>query len=379
MNKVVLRLLAVLFSVLFFAISVSALVVPLLIPDREYSESENRYLAMFPELSCESVLSGEFMESFEAYLLDQFSFRDTVMTAKTYISRIMGISEINDVYIGKNQRLFEVPSSVEQDRLNVMIDSINSFAESSGIKEQFFLLAPNSSYIYSSELPVNLNPENQRDVIDNIYYGLSDKIKAVDVCMSLMNHKDEMLYFRTDHHWTHKGAYYSFLELSLGMGIDADAVEYEEVIFSDTFSGTLASSSGICEASDVLGAFIPSDMHGKYYVQNFTTQRKEASVFDLSKLENKNQYEVFFGGNFSKIAIHTDNLNEKYLLVFKDSYANSLLPLLIPHFEKIVIIDPRYFTGDIEDVLEGDKFTHLLYLYNLNTFLEDTVLSDLIA
>ncbi len=379
MKKVILKIFALLFSLIFFTGSISALVIPFMIPDKEYSETENRYLTTFPEISVSAVLSGEFMSSFEAYLSDQFAFRDIVMTAKTYISRILGITEINDVYIGKNHRLFEVPSSVDEKKLDALLEAVNNFSASAKIENQYFLLVPNSSYIYSSELPFNLNPENQRDTIDNIYYRLTDKIRTVDVCMSLMNHKDDMLYFRTDHHWTHKGAFYSFVELASSMGLDISSSEYEEVCFSDSFSGTLASSSGINETTDELSAFIPADSLGRYYVQNFATQRKESSVFDLTKLENKNQYEVFFGGNFSKIAIHTDNLNEKYLLVFKDSYANSLLPLLIPHFEKIVIIDPRYFTGDIADVLSGDKFTHLLYLYNLNTFLEDTVLAETLS
>ena len=379
MNKILLKLVAVLFSVLFFALSVTALVVPLFVPDKEYSETENRYLAAFPPISVDSVLSGEFMSAFETYLSDQFSFRDTIMTIKTYISRIMGTTEINGVYAGRNHRLFEVPSVVNAARLDELVASINAFSTASGIENRYFLLAPNSSYIYSSELPVNLNPDNQRDIIDNIYYQLAEKNVTVDVCMTLMNHKEENLYFRTDHHWSHHGSYYAFLRLAEEMKLDISEIEYEEIIFSDSFRGTLASSSGIYEATDVLGAYVPADSLGKYYVQNFTTQRKEASVFDLTKLNNKNQYEVFFGGNFSKIVIHTDNLNEQYLLVFKDSFANSLIPMLIPHFEKIVVIDPRYFTGNIKDVLEDDKFTHLLYLYNLNTFLSDTVLSDALS
>ena len=103
---------------------------------------------------------------------------------------------------------------------------------------------------------------------------------------------------------------------------------------------------------------------------------KTSSVFDLSKLETKNQYEVFFGGNFSRIEINTKTLNGKKLLIFKDSYANCFIPLLTPHFEKIVIIDPRYFTEDINDIISDTSFTHLIYLYNVNTLLEDRVLAD---
>ena len=97
--------------------------------------------------------------------------------------------------------------------------------------------------------------------------------------------------------------------------------------------------------------------------------KRECSLFE-------EKYEVFFGGNFSRIVLNTTTLNGKKLLIFKDSFANCFIPLLTPHYETIVIIDPRYFTDDINDILSDTDFTDLLYLYNVNTFLEDTVLTD---
>lgn len=379
MNNKILKALSAVFVFVFLLLSVTAFVHPALTDDKEYSETENRYLASFPELSFQSVLSGEFMSAFESYLSDHFSFRDKIVSVKTMISRALGKTEINDVYIGKDNRLFEVPSEYDSVKTDNIINAVNSFAESCGIENQYFLLAPNSSYVHASYLPSQLKTENQRDIIDGIYSRLADRINTVDVCLPLINQNDELLYFRTDHHWTHKGAFYAFSELAREMNIETADIEYDEICLSNSFSGTLASSSGINEATDTLSALLPSDSLGKYYVQNFSTQEKSASVFDTEKLNQKNQYEVFFGGNFGRIAIHTDNMNEQYLLVIKDSFANSLIPLLIPHFEKIVIIDPRYFTDDINNILEDDNYTHLLYLYNLNTLLEDTVLKDAIS
>ena len=99
----------------------------------------------------------------------------------------------------------------------------------------------------------------------------------------------------------------------------------------------------------------------------------------MASLKKKNQYEVFFGGNFSRIKISTKNANGKNLLIFKDSYANCLIPLLIPHYESIVIIDPRYFTGDIRDIVSDTDFSDVMFLYNLNTFLEDSVITDMFS
>ncbi len=96
------------------------------------------------------------------------------------------------------------------------------------------------------------------------------------------------------------------------------------------------------------------------------------------KLSGGNQYEVFMGGNYGKIIISSDTTRKKNLLLIKDSYANCMIPMLVPYFSKIVVIDPRYLNDDLSDVIQDYSFTHILFLYNLNTFLEDTSLVDAI-
>ena len=145
------------------------------------------------------------------------------------------------------------------------------------------------------------------------------------------------------------------------------------------FSGTLASSYGERKIKDVLYVCAPKKANGTYTVSYPTQGKVTASVFDTSKLEQKNQYEVFLGGNFDKIEITTTAESEDTLLLFKDSFANCLIPMLTPYFSKIVVIDPRYFSDSLGDVLEDTDFTHVLFVYNLNTFLADKSLSGVLA
>ena len=102
--------------------------------------------------------------------------------------------------------------------------------------------------------------------------------------------------------------------------------------------------------------------------------RKSASVFDSSKLSAKNKYEVFFGGNFPQIRIDTAAPTDRALMVVKDSYANCLIPMLTPYFRTIVVIDPRYFTGDLEVTLAAEGVNEILLLYNAGTLAGDTAL-----
>ena len=144
---------------------------------------------------------------------------------------------------------------------------------------------------------------------------------------------------------------------------------------ADDFSGTMAATSGDFGASDTVEIYV-ADPEVKYYVEYSGDPVKYSSIYASSALEQKNKYEVFFGGNFDKLLISTTADTERTLLVFKDSYANCLLPMLTPYFSKITVIDPRYFSDNLSAVLDETTFTHVLFLYNLNTFLEDHSLAS---
>lgn len=369
---------SVLITVLFFFMLIIFLISSILSPDRSYSESENRNLSNFPDISFSNIINGGFMSGFENYMSDQFINRNTLVGYKTVISRILGNTEINDVYIGKNARLYEVPSAYDENKIKDTTDAMNAFINNCGIENKYFMLVPNATFIIPENLPLFASPENQKEIIDIINNSVSDSVKTIDCVSAFQNYSDrEKLYFNTDHHWTSYAAYVAFSEYAKTAEIEFNPDNYSEIVLTDSFYGTLASSSGVYNNKDIIRAILPDNIDGTYMVENSETKEKSASVFVPEKLLQKNSYEVFFGGNFSKIVISTINANNKNLLVFKDSFANCFLPLLIPHYENIVIIDPRYFSGEISNVLEDYNFTDVLYIYNLNTFLEDTVLKDI--
>lgn len=373
------KILSILACSIFFSFLGVMLIAGILEEDREISESENRVLASFPSFTVSSLTDGSFMTKFEQYLSDQFYGRDKIVSTKTVISRLLGKTEINGVYLGKDNRLFEVPSEIDSDKILKTISAVNSFSENSEIENQYFILSPNASSVYSQYLPDYLKLTQQETQIEEIYSLLNTDIKKINAYGALKNAENEKdLYFRTDHHWTSDAAMLVFAEFMNAADILYAENDYERIVLSDSFYGTLSSSSGIYEKADILTAYLPKNIDGSYYLQNFGTLEKSVSVIYPEKLKEKNQYEVFFGGNFSRIQIQTENLNSKKLLIFKDSYANCFIPLLIPHFEKIVVIDPRYFNDELSYILQDNDFTHLLFLYNLNTFAEDSLLSDVL-
>lgn len=363
----------------FFLIPFILLMGSIISPDKESSEKENRSLAQFPKLTIASLSSGDFMTRFESYMSDQIIGREKIVSAKTFLNRAIGKTEQNGVYIGNEGWLFEKPSIYDDDKVSKTTDAISTFCNECGIENQMFVLVPDSTEIITDKLPAFLSCESQEEQIKNICSSLPGNVLTPDAERALKNADNpEQLYYKTDHHWTTFGAKTVFDTIVDTWGFDSEAVNYQTFALSDTFYGTLSSSSGIRDTSDIINATIPENSAGTYIVQNSSEQTKSTSMFDLSKLKKSNQYEVFLGGNFSKLVISTDTDTDNTLLLFKDSYANCMLPMLTPYFSKIVVIDARYYTDDIKMVVESEDYTHLMFLYNVNTFLEDTSLKDVL-
>lgn len=368
--KVLCSLMAIIFSLIILSVTFYLL----LTPDKEMSESENRVLAKKPALTFSSLADGSYMTNFEAWLSDQFPLRDTIIGAKTTIDRLTGKKEENGVYIGQDGFLFEKQSEFQQERVDKTTKAISSFSSSQKKLKQAFLLSPNSTYILSDKLPEYVTQKSQKAQLATIKKSLSkSSLEWVD-CLSVFEKESDKtkLFYRTDHHWTTYAAHLSFLQLMKQWEIDTSKTQFSFSAVSNTFQGTLASSSGVSNICDSISICTVTKPKNSSVVNYESSKTKTATYFDKTKLENKNQYEVFLGGNFDKIIISTTAQTDRTLLVFKDSYANCMLPMFEPYFSKIVVIDPRYCNDDISKIMKDYDFTHILFLYNLNTFLEDT-------
>ena len=150
---------------------------------------------------------------------------------------------------------------------------------------------------------------------------------------------------------------------------------------SNDFNGTLSATSGYEQGyREPIYIYAPEkgEKSPDVMVSYVDEQRKSASLYDSSKLKEKDQYALFLGGNYSMIDIKTTADTPNRLLLIKDSYANCLVPFLTPFFREIIIIDPRYYYGDIHQVMEENNITSVLFLYNGNTFVKDNSISGVL-
>ncbi|WP_097677443.1 DHHW family protein [Anaerosalibacter sp. Marseille-P3206] len=344
----------------------------ILVPDRDFSDIENRRLEQKPQFSMEKLFKGDYTSNFEKYISDQFPFRDFFIGVKSDCERMIGKKENNEVFLCKDGYLMEKFNEPEVEDFNKKLNAINSFAFSNPQTNIYFMLVPNSVKVMEEKLPKFAPVDNELDFIDKVKYSIDDSVDFVDVYGVLSNNKDDYIYYKTDHHWTTKGAYYAYRELGKYMGFEPyleDDFKIKEV--SDSFYGSLYSKGGFRRLDpDSIQLYIPK-AENTYEVEYYDEGETSKSIYDMDNLNKKDKYTVFLNGNHPVLKISTNVNNGKTLLVIKDSYANSFIPFLTEHFSEIYMVDLRYYNEDLSDFMRDKNIEDVLLLYNVKSFCED--------
>ena len=368
-------------GMLFILVLFLFMFINLAVPDREMSEKENRMLETRPALSMSTVLDGEFMEQWENYQSDQFAGRDCWRSVKVFLDRLGGSRMENGVYIGKSGQLLEEIEVPDDGQSEANLSAIVDFAEKYPDVQTSVMLVPDAACILSDRLPAFAGVEDQRQLLGVAEQRLGDSVKWIDAVSVLNNHVSDKLYYKTDHHWTTLAAFYVFRESAVSLGIDGEVGEnFASYTISDDFNGVLASKSGVgLSEKETIDIYVPTQGDDDVVVNYVDEGRKTTSLYDSSKLETRDQYGVFLGGNSSVIDITTVSPEKKRLLVLKDSFANCFIPFLAPYYREIVVVDPRYYSGTIGDIMDTYRITDALVLYSGNTFFTDNHLSGVLT
>ena len=353
------------------------LIINVIVPDREKSVQENRMLATKPKFRLSSLISGDYDEKFEAYMDDQFVGRDMWRKLKVTVDRIGGSRLENGVYIGTNGQLLEQIEVADENHLAANIKAIKSFSESQSKIPVRMMLVPDAANVLNHSLPALAKPEDQTQMFSMVRKDLGDSVEWIDVSTELNKHKTEKIYYKTDHHWTTLGAFYAFQAAAPSLGIEGDlSGKYVSHAVSNSFNGMLASKSGVnLGEKEQIDIYVPTEEDTDLIVDYVDEGKRSTSLYDSSKLKEKDQYTVFLGGNSSLLDIRTVSTSTKRLLLVKDSFANSFIPFLTPYYREIVVVDPRYYSGTINDLMDSYRISEVLFLYSGNTFFKDNNIS----
>lgn len=354
-----------------------ALVINIIVPDKDISFVENRSLQKFPEINKTSFVDGSFENKMSNWFGDQFVGRNGLIHLRYGVLKLMGQKKINDIYLCGKQ-LIEDTKLPNKTQLSRNLNAINAFTEKHSDVDTSFMLIPNAVYVQNKRLPYFSDENDQGKIMDSIYNTLDSSVYSFDARKTLKKHSEEYLYYKSDHHWTSLGAFYTYQAWQKQQGNDDVSLkDYDQYVVSNNFRGTLANGSGSFGIKDDITIFVNKNL-SDYYVQE-PKQKNKGSIYDSSFLKTKDQYSVFLGGNKDIQRIELNNDSKRHLLLFKDSYANSFVQFIMNDYRSITIVDPRYYCDDIEKVMQEDLITDVMYLYNTNTFVEDTSLADVLG
>lgn len=368
------KLMAIMFLVTIF----SFVGLNLLVKDKQFSENENRLLEQKPKFTLDRLFEGRYTKKYEKYTIDQMVGRDKFIQIKTKADDLMGKNSENGVFKCDDGYLIESFGKPNEEYLNANIEAINKFANKHKDMKTSMLIAPTAVNILDDKLPAFAPVYNQDEYLNRLSKSIDNKIDFINVSSEMKKHKDEYIYYKTDHHWTTLGAYYAFLDFAKQSGLKSESNSYDKYRVSNEFYGTLYSKSGYKVKPDQVDIYTPKDKNDQVIVEYKEEKKKSPTIYDSEALKKKDKYEVFLGGNHPVVDIKTTSESDKTLLLIKDSYANSFVQFLTPFYKEIIMVDPRYYYEDIEKLIKEKNVTDLLYLYNVNTFFNDSSLAPVL-
>ena len=328
-----------------------------LLPDRSFSDNENRMLARKPVLNVETILEGTFQTQTEEWISDQFPQRDFWMSGSSILKKLSGSKDIGGAYLGKDGYYLEMhtPEEFDDVRYRRNLGYIHRITKEFDLPASA-LLIPCAASVLTEALPFGAVSYDA----EKAYTIAGEELKDVilpDLTEALQEHTDVQRYYRTDHHWTVFGAKIGYDLWKNGNG------EYrgDPYLFcSDFYGSTWSKTLDPAAKPDEIYLFPVSDH------LTVTADGKSIDLYDLSASERKDKYTVFLGGNHGIVTINGDCENGKKLLVFKDSFANCLAPLLSADYETVIMIDLRYYPGSVHKLIEAVSPDELLFIYEMS-------------
>lgn len=331
-------------------------------PPQNFSFSERRRLNQMPDFSVKAVFSGRYAQQLETYAEDQFPFRDQLRFARSaYESGFMRKMDVNGIYETDGTLCaMEYPEDEKSlERAAEVFRRIYERSLKETDAEVYFSVIPDKNYFFAGTEHLSMDYDRLFEKL----YGKMDFMTAIPIEKQLTGSD----YYRTDSHWRQEKLV-GLAEYLIGKmgGADAGMDRGYRIIESESpFYGVYYGQAALPVKSDVLRHCMNPVLEACSIYDH--EKGKEIPLYDLEKASGRDAYEMFAGGSSSLVEIVSPkSVSEKELVLFGDSFARSLAPLLAGHYRRITIYDIRYLPG--ARVSEHISFTDqdVLFLYNVS-------------
>lgn len=324
------------------------------------SLSERRPLAQFPALTPEAVASGDFMEDFESYSLDQFPARDFFRQIKSWVHYYaLGQKDNNGIYMEKGYAAkLEYP--LNQTSVEHALEKFTGIYETwlKGTDSKiFFSIIPDKSYYLAREKGYPAMDYEQLFAMVEAGAPWAQQIRLTD-CLSAE------CYYRTDTHWRQERLLPAAQRLCSGLGVTIPRAEdFRSVTLERPFYGVYYGQAMLPMTPDEM-ILLESDATRNSSVFHLETV-KNAAVYDKTKLSSNDLYDVFLSGPGAlQVIENPDARTDRELILFRDSYGSSMAPLLLQGYRKVTLVDIRYISPQVLGQFVTFQGQDVLFLYS---------------
>lgn len=315
----------------------------------DYSNSERRSLAKKPEISWSSIKSGEFAKKFEEYTTDRFPMRDSWRSIKAYTRLNLFLQKENNKIFEKDGHISKIEYPMNTNMLDYAV-SLFSGIQQKHLKNNdvYFTVIPDKNK-YLADLKLDY------EKLEEYLYSNLEFCRPIEISRFLS--ADD--YYYTDSHWRQEKIIDVAKHLSISMGTEIPE-NYETFTLSTPFNGVYACQSAKKSKPDTIK-----------YLSNNVIEKLEVTgadaVYDMKKADSKDPYEFFLSGNQPLVKIkNPNNPDAKKLIVFRDSFASSLMPILAQGYSEVTMIDLRYLNSALLEKMVDFSDAQVLFIYSAN-------------
>ncbi len=342
-------------TIIFLFTIIALFLINIIKEDTDISVAERRKLATMPELTTKSLFDGTYFKKFDSYVTDQFVERDAFRKIKINIE-LSTKGEYNNLYLYDDYIIEEI-FPLNSNSINNLTNKIN-YIKNTYLNDNsniYYTIIPDKNYfVNNGNLKLNYNKlqDMMKNNLSNInYINIFDKL-------TLDN------YYKTDTHWKQEDLFNVANTIANQMNFDINNNNVVNTI--TTFKGSYAGRLSVTKDIDTIKTISnPSTLNSSVY--NYET-KKYTDIYDYTKINSLDKYDIYLSGAVPLIDIINNNSSsDKELIVFRDSYGSSLVPLLISGYKKITVIDIRYISSKILNKYIDFNDQDVLFMYSILT------------
>ena len=329
-------------------------------PTYDISDSERRKLAQMPEITVDSILSGNFMTKFEEFTLDQFPLRDAFRQLKArFHYNVLRQGDNNNIYVADGYAAkLEYP--LNETSVSSAMEKFDSLYETylAGTNCNIFASVVPDKGLYLAE--ANGYPAMDYNTLFSTVASSMDWAQFVDVS-DLLAVSD---YYRTDTHWRQERLHDVAKRICEAMGVSGFAAEeLTQTAVERPFYGVYYGQAALPMEPETM-YYLTGEVLENCTVYNFETG-KTTAVYDMEKLRSRDLYDIYLSGAAALLEItNPAGASGKELVVFRDSFGSSLIPLLLKDYAKITVVDTRYIAPQLLEQYLQFENQDVLFLYS---------------